>query len=79
MLQFGVRRREEGEPDGVALRRQVADADGVCLAIDCDSFDEIEEHADTLKKGNFSICLPVKDPREGETLANRFNRLFFKP
>ncbi|HPX96555.1 MAG TPA: uroporphyrinogen decarboxylase family protein [Thermotogota bacterium] len=61
------------------LDRLVADADGVCLAIDCDSFDEIEEHADILKKGNFSICLPVKDPREGETLANRFNRLFFKP
>ncbi len=58
------------------LERLVADADGVCLAIDCDSFQEIEANADILKRGNFSICLPVKDTREGELLADRFNRLF---
>ena len=36
------------------------DSHGVCLAIDCDSVEEIEANLDGLRQGNFSICLPVK-------------------
>jgi hypothetical protein len=58
------------------IEQLVTDANGVCLAIDCTSFAEIEDRVDSLKNGNFSICLPVKDAGEGEILADRFNQMF---
>ncbi len=50
-------------------------ANGVCLAIDCDNFSEIEGQMDELKKGNFSICLPVKSIEEGKEYIRRFEEL----
>jgi hypothetical protein len=57
------------------LDQLVEDAQGVCLAIDCDHFSEIEENMSILKKGNFSICLPVSDVQEAIILSNRFQAL----
>lgn len=50
-------------------------ADGVLLAIDCESFSEIKANMAALKKGNFSICLPVKDVAEGKECIRRFEAL----
>lgn len=51
------------------------DAGGVCLAIDCDTFEEIENNFDKLIKGNYSICLPVKDIEEACNATGRFKKL----
>lgn len=53
----------------------IEDAAGVCLAIDCEDFSEIENNIDKLKKGNFSIALPVGDVEEATRLAEKFNRI----
>jgi uroporphyrinogen-III decarboxylase len=58
------------------LETLVADADSVCLNIDCDDFSEIEKNAHSLKKGNFSICLPVGGLKEAEACTDRFKRIF---
>lgn len=50
-------------------------AKGAVMAIDCDSFDEIEKHYDAMKKGNFSICLPVASVEEGQKTIERFREL----
>lgn len=49
------------------------DAQGVCLAIDCESFDEIEDNIDRLRKGNYSICLPVSDLDEAQRVVEKFD------
>ncbi len=53
----------------------VNDANGVVLAIDCENFQEIVDNIEKLKKGNFSLTLPVKDVEEGIRLTNKFNEL----
>lgn len=53
----------------------VEDANGVCLAIDCASFEEIEKNMDLLKRGNFSVCLPCQDIEEAEAAVDKFKRL----
>ena len=53
----------------------VRDANGVCLAIDCNRFAEIEDNIEKLRRGNFSICLPCDSVEEGITLVERFNQL----
>ncbi len=45
-------------------------------AIDCDSFDDIERNANMLKKGNFSITLPVGSVTEAKRHVERFKRVF---
>lgn len=57
------------------LEELIEDADGVCLAIDIDDFSEIENNLEILKKGNFSLTLPVKDIEEAKALTERFNLL----
>ena len=52
-----------------------AASNGAVIAIDCDSFSEIETHYASLKKGNFSLCLPVASIEEGEDMVQRFKRL----
>jgi hypothetical protein len=54
----------------------VRDARSVCLNIDCNDFSEIENHAGALFKGNFSVCLPVKDIAEAISLTERAKGLF---
>ena len=58
------------------LEQLIKDANGVCLAIDCENFEEIEKNKQILKQGNFSICLPVKTCDEAIDCVNRFNKLF---
>lgn len=53
----------------------VNDARGVCLAIDCEDFSEIEANYGELKKGNFSICLPTRDMEEARQVIRRFRAL----
>lgn len=52
----------------------VEDANGVCLAIDCESFDEIENNIDKMRKGNFSLTLPCNNIQEAFDYVERFNR-----
>jgi hypothetical protein len=54
----------------------IKDANGTCLAIDCQDFSEIRRNVEQFKKGNFSICLPTKDVKEAISLTSEFNRLF---
>lgn len=51
------------------------DAAGVCLAIDCNDFSEIENNCEKLAKGNYSVCLPVKDIEEAFDITERFKKL----
>jgi hypothetical protein len=51
-------------------------ANCVCLNIDCEDFSEIEKNEAALKKGNFSVCLPVSSLVEAERLTKRANRMF---
>jgi len=53
----------------------VSDANGVSVAIDCESFAEIEKNFSSMIKGNFSICLPVKDMSEAVAVTDRFNQI----
>ena len=53
----------------------VRDGKGVCLSIDCERFEEIEENFEEMQKGNFTVALPVKDMEEGIRLTERFQRL----
>lgn len=57
------------------VKELVRDANGVSVSIDCNSFAEIRENIGSLRKGNFSVCLPVKDPEEGRRLAEEFQKL----
>ncbi len=57
------------------LEQLIEDADGTCLAIDCKSFKEIEDNIDILRKGNFSICLPVETMEDAVYFAKRFREL----
>lgn len=57
------------------LSELVEDAGSVCLAIDCECFNEIEKNIDQLHKGNFSLCLPVKTTEEAVAVIQRFNAL----
>ncbi|MFA6649491.1 MAG: hypothetical protein WCS48_05335, partial [Candidatus Izemoplasmatales bacterium] len=57
------------------IEQLVKDANGVAVAIDCDTFAEIEQHYSEMKKGNFSICLPVKSIEEGIKYTTLFERL----
>jgi hypothetical protein len=56
------------------LESLIKDANGAVLAIDCDNFEEIENNFELMKKGNFSICLPVSSIDEGIELTNRFRK-----
>ncbi|MDD4354342.1 MAG: uroporphyrinogen decarboxylase family protein [Candidatus Izemoplasmatales bacterium] len=57
------------------VAKLVNDAQGAVMAIDCDTFAEIEKNYEAMKKGNFSICLPVKSVEEGEMVIQRFRQL----
>jgi hypothetical protein len=57
------------------LERLVEDANGVCLAIDCLSMDEIEKNMKIALKGNVSLCLPVVNIQEGITSVKKFREL----
>ena len=57
------------------IEQLAIEANGVCLAIDCDSFEEIEKNIHKPIKGNFSLCLPVKSVEEGVYYTDKFNRL----
>jgi hypothetical protein len=57
------------------LNELIEDAYGTCLAIDCVSFKEIENNIDVLRKGNFSICLPVETVEEAIEFTERFGKL----
>lgn len=58
------------------IEQLVKDARSVCLNIDCEDFSEIERNAYALAKGNFSVCLPVKDIGEAISLTSRAHALF---
>jgi hypothetical protein len=53
----------------------VKDAKGVSISLDCDRFVEIAANIGALRKGNFSVCLPVRDVSEGIRLAQAFKNL----
>ncbi|MDD4069070.1 MAG: uroporphyrinogen decarboxylase family protein [Candidatus Izemoplasmatales bacterium] len=53
----------------------VKDSNSVVIAIDCGNFEEIEENFSKMKKGNFSICLPVSSIEEGIEMVERFRKL----
>jgi hypothetical protein len=57
------------------LEELIKDANGVCLAIDCESFAEIEANYHLLKQGNFSLTLPCKSVEEAIYYTERFNQL----
>lgn len=57
------------------LEQLIEDANGTCLAIDCESFEEIENNINILRKGNFSICLPVKTVEDALAFTKRFRQL----
>lgn len=57
------------------VKELVNDSNGVCLAIDCLSFKEIEDNFKEIKKGNFSLCLPVSGLEEGFEAAEKFNKM----
>lgn len=51
------------------------DAQGVSVAIDTDSFEEIVANKNALLRGNFSITLPVKDIHASCACTDRFKRV----
>lgn len=55
------------------IKELCADSRGVCIAIDCETTDEIERNLDDLKQGNFSICMPVASAEEARKAAARFD------
>lgn len=57
------------------IGRLVEDSRGVCLAIDCDSFDEIVANMEAMRKGNVSICLPVEGVDEAVRVTEEFKTL----
>lgn len=57
------------------IEQLVDDANGVCLAIDCEHFTEIKNNFYKLKKGNFSITLPVKNIEEAIEFTEKFKIL----
>jgi len=57
------------------LEKLIEDAEGTCLAIDCKSFQEIQDNIDILRQGNFSICLPVTTIEEAIAFTERFRKL----
>ncbi len=58
------------------IEELVKEANCVCLNIDCEDFSQIEENAAALRKGNFSVCLPVQSTEEAAALTERFGTLF---
>jgi hypothetical protein len=66
---------DPNQPRPIDYIEQLAeDSRGVCLAIDCESVEEIETNLDALRQGNFSICLPVKDIDEARSAVKRFDQ-----
>lgn len=57
------------------LEKLIQDADGVCMAIDCLSMEEIEKNIGTALKGNVSFCLPVKSIEDGIKSTKEFKEL----
>lgn len=53
----------------------IKDARGVCLAIDCSEFLEIEQNFPEMMQGNVSICLPVNTTEEAEKMVAEFELL----
>ena len=53
----------------------VENSNGVCLAIDCNTFREIEANIEAMKRGNVSICLPVQSVAEAEKAVSDFEAL----
>lgn len=51
------------------------DSRGTLLAIDCEKFEDIITHFEQMKKGNFSVTLPVKDIEEALKLTEEFKKL----
>ena len=49
-----------------------------CLAIDCSSFEELENTIDTALKGNVSYCLPVDSVEEGILVTNKVKELLLR-
>jgi len=59
------------------IEQLAADANGVCVAIDCENLGEIERNLEALRKGNFCVCMPVRDEDEARLAAAAFDR--FRP
>jgi len=57
------------------LEELIKGANGVCLAIDCERFEEIEANYQILKQGNFSLTLPCKSIEEALYFTEKFNKL----
>lgn len=57
------------------LEEMIEDAKGVCLTIDCNSIEELEQNLETARRGNVSFALYVKDLDEGITATKRFREL----
>jgi len=57
------------------IEELVKDAQGAVVAIDCETFEEIEANYQRMKQGNFSICLPVDTVDEGLKMVKRFKEL----
>jgi len=53
------------------LDQLIPDAQSVCLAIDCSSFEEFENTLDKALTGNVSYCLPVSSIEEGIDITKR--------
>jgi len=60
------------------LDRLIPDAQSVCLAIDCSSFEEFENTLDIALTGNVSYCLPVSSIEEGIDITNKAHELLKK-
>ncbi len=53
----------------------IKDVGAVNQAIDCDRFEDVVKAFDAMKRGNFSVTVPVKSIGEAKQLVDRFNRL----
>jgi hypothetical protein len=53
----------------------VADANGVSVAIDCESWEEFSSRFEAMNKGNFSVCLPVASVEEALRVTEQYRIL----
>jgi len=57
------------------LGQMIEDANGVCLAIDCSSIEEIEKNIETARKGNVCFFMFAESPEEANEATKRFRKL----
>ncbi len=60
------------------LDRLIEDAQSACLAIDCSSYEELENVFDAARKGNVSFCLPVASVEEGIRTTDQVRELMLR-